>query len=77
VRRGDWEEEWFVLHLLRGLQNIENEEECSDMEKREESSGLKSQRRIERQEVGIEGTERRAEDVRRADEKRQNRISMR
>jgi hypothetical protein len=36
-------------HLLGGLQNIENqEEECSDIEKREGPGGSKSQRPIER-----------------------------
>jgi hypothetical protein len=35
-RKGDWEEELFVPHLLGGLQTIENgEDECSDIEKRE------------------------------------------
>jgi hypothetical protein len=48
ARRGDWEEEQLVPHFLGGLQNSENQEDFSDIEKREASGGWKSQTSIER-----------------------------
>jgi hypothetical protein len=36
-------------HLFGGLQKTGKEEECSDIEKREESGGSKSQTRIEKE----------------------------
>jgi hypothetical protein len=62
-----------VLHLFGSLQNIEKEEECSDIEKREGSGSSKSQTPIEKEAVAIERT---ADDLRRAQEKGQNWISM-
>jgi hypothetical protein len=47
-RRGGWKEERLVPHLLGGLQNIEKEEECSDIGKKEGSGDSKSQTPIER-----------------------------
>jgi hypothetical protein len=41
-RMGDWKEGRSVPHLLGGLQKLENEEKCSDVEKREGSSRSKS-----------------------------------
>jgi hypothetical protein len=38
-----------VSHLFGGLQKTELEEECSDIEKREESGGSKSQTPIEKE----------------------------
>jgi hypothetical protein len=60
---------------LVGLQKIEREEECSDIEKREGSGSWKSQTPIER--GGMEGIERTAEDLRMAHKKGQNWISIR
>jgi hypothetical protein len=75
---GDWKEERLVPHLLGGLQTIENqEEECSDIEKREGSGCSKSQTPISRNGLTIERIERTAEDFRTSHKKRQNRISMR
>jgi hypothetical protein len=60
-------------HLLGGLQSIENqEEECSDIEKREGPGGSKSQTPIEREGVAIERIERRAKNFRIAHKKGQN-----
>jgi hypothetical protein len=63
---------------LGGLQTDEEEdhEECSDIEKREESGGSKSEIPIERG-VAIERIERAAEDIRMANKKGQNKIPMR
>jgi hypothetical protein len=61
---------------LGGVQNIEREEECSDIEKREVPDDSKSWTPIERGAV-IERTERIAKDLRMAHKKRQNWISVR
>jgi hypothetical protein len=55
-----------VPHLSGGLQNIENEEEFSDIENREGSGGSKSQRPVERDGLAIERMEETAEDLRMA-----------
>jgi hypothetical protein len=64
-------------HLLGGVQTIEKEKECSDVEKSEESGRSKSETQIEMEAVAIEIIERVAEDLRRDHEKGQNWISVR
>jgi hypothetical protein len=62
---------------LGSLQNIENEEECSDIENRKGSGDSKSERPTEMEAVGIETIERTVEDLHRDHTKGQNWISMR
>jgi hypothetical protein len=70
------EEERFAPHPFGGLQNIEKEEECSHIEKREGSGDSKSQTPIDREGVAIERIERTAKDLRMAQQKGQNWMSM-
>jgi hypothetical protein len=76
-RRGDWAEERLVAHLLGGLQRIEKEEECSDIENREEPGSSKSQTSLEREGVAIERIERTAKDLGMAHKKGQKWIWIR
>jgi hypothetical protein len=62
--------------LLGGPQKFEKYEECSDIEKREGSGDLESQRPIEGQAMAIDRIERTAEDLRRANTEGQNLTSM-
>jgi hypothetical protein len=47
------------------IQNIENEDECTDIEKKEGSLGPKSHSPLEVEVLAIERTERRTDDLRR------------
>jgi hypothetical protein len=58
--------------LFGVVQKNENEEEMSDIQKREGSGGSKSETPIEMTAVAIETIERRAEDVRRDHKRGQN-----
>jgi hypothetical protein len=66
-----------VPHLLGGLQNTKKEEECSDIEKSEGSGSWKGQTPLEIEGAAIERTEKTAEDLRMADKKGQDWLSMR
>jgi hypothetical protein len=59
-------------HLLGGFQKIENEEELSEIEKRDGSGSSKSQTLIERDELAIERIEKAAKDLCMAHKKGQN-----
>jgi hypothetical protein len=74
-RRGDWKEERFVSHLLGGLQTIEEEEDFSDIEKREGTGDSKSQTPTERR-GAIEKIKRTARDLCIAHKQGENWISI-
>jgi hypothetical protein len=61
---------------LGGLHNIDNQENLSDIEKREGSGGSKSQTPVEKEEVVIERIEKTVEGLRIVHNKGQNWISM-
>jgi hypothetical protein len=61
---------------LGGLQNIDNQENLSDIKKREGSGGSKSQTPVEKEGMAIEKIEKTAEGLRIAHNKGQNWISM-
>jgi hypothetical protein len=62
---------------LGGFQTIENEQEWSDIQKREGPGGPKSQAAIEREGLAIERIERTTEDPDMAHKNGQNWISVR
>jgi hypothetical protein len=66
-----------VSQLSGGVQNIEKEEECSDIEKRERSGGSKNEKLMEMEALAIERIERTAKGLRMAHKKGQDWISMR